>query len=53
MERLITIFIKLFFLFCLDKIVKGADAKTFKVLSGQQWDAADKNYKYVMDSRKK
>jgi hypothetical protein len=29
-----------------DEIVKGADAKTFKVVSGQKWDAEDKNYKY-------
>lgn len=29
-----------------DQIVKGADAKTFKVVSGQKWDAEDKNFKY-------
>jgi hypothetical protein len=27
-------------------IVKGADAKTFKLVSGQKWEAEDKNYKY-------
>jgi cell division protein FtsI/penicillin-binding protein 2 len=29
-----------------NEIVKGADATTFKVVSGQKWDAEDKNYKY-------
>jgi hypothetical protein len=29
-----------------DQIVQGADAKTFKVVSGQKWDAEDKNFKY-------
>jgi hypothetical protein len=36
-----------------NEIVKGADAKTFKVVSGQQWDAEDKNYKYAAGRRKK
>jgi hypothetical protein len=35
-----------------NEIVKGADAKTFKVVSGQQWDAEDKNYKYEAGRRK-
>jgi hypothetical protein len=30
-----------------DQIVKGADAMTFKVASGQKWDAEDKNFKYA------
>lgn len=41
-----------------DKIVffenenlKGADAKTFKVVSGQKWDAEDKDYKYLSGRR--
>lgn len=29
-----------------NKIVPGADPKTFKIVSGQEWDAEDKNYKY-------
>lgn len=28
------------------RIVKGADAKTFKVVSTQKWEAEDKNHKY-------
>jgi hypothetical protein len=36
-----------------DEIVKGADAKTFKVVSGQKWDAEDKNYKYANGRRQK
>jgi hypothetical protein len=36
-----------------DEIVKGADAKTFKVVSGQRWDAEDKNYKYENGRRQK
>lgn len=34
------------------EIVKGADAKTFKVVSGQKWEAEDKNYKYETGRRK-
>ena len=30
----------------LDEILQGADAKTFKVVSGQNWDAEDKFGKY-------
>lgn len=37
--------------FYTDKIVKGADAKTFKVVSGEKWQAEDKNYKYVTGRR--
>lgn len=33
------------------EIVKGADAKTFKVVSGQKWEAEDKNYKYDAGGR--
>jgi hypothetical protein len=33
------------------EIVKGADAKTFKVVSGQKWEAEDKNYKYETGRR--
>ncbi|MBL7703762.1 MAG: DKNYY domain-containing protein [Ferruginibacter sp.] len=33
-------------------IVKGADAKTFKVVSGHKWEAEDKNYKYETGRRK-
>jgi hypothetical protein len=33
------------------EIVKGADTKTFKVVSGQKWDAEDKNYKYETGRR--
>jgi len=34
-----------------NEIVKRADAKTFKVVSGQKWDAEDKNYKYETGRR--
>ena len=34
-----------------NEIVKGADAKTFKVVSGQKWEAEDKNYKYETGRR--
>jgi DKNYY family len=34
------------------EIVKGADAKTFKVVSGKKWEAEDKNYKYETGRRK-
>ena len=34
------------------EIVKDADAKTFKVVSGQKWEAEDKNYKYETGRRK-
>lgn len=27
--------------------VKGADAKTFKLINNQKWDAEDKNFKYA------
>lgn len=33
------------------EIVKGADPKTFKVVSGQKWEAEDKNYKYETGRR--
>lgn len=33
------------------EIVKNADNKTFKVVSGQKWDAEDKNYKYETGRR--
>jgi hypothetical protein len=36
-----------------NEIVKGADAKTFKVVSGQKWDAEDNNYKYEFGRRQK
>jgi hypothetical protein len=29
-----------------DEVLQGADAKTFKVVSGQKWQAEDKNSKY-------
>ncbi len=29
-----------------DMVLQGADAKTFQVISGQEWEAADKNRKY-------
>lgn len=32
--------------------VKGADAKTFKLVTGQNWEAEDKNYKYETGRRK-
>lgn len=34
------------------EIVKEADAKTFKVVSGHKWEAEDKNYKYESGRRK-
>lgn len=34
------------------EIIEGADPKTFKVVSGQKWEAEDKNYKYENGSRK-
>lgn len=34
------------------EIVKGADAKTFKIVTGQKWDAEDKTYKYESGRRK-
>ena len=33
------------------EIVKGADAKTFKVVSVHKWEAEDKNYKYEAGRR--
>ena len=34
------------------EIVMGADPKTFKVVSGQKWEAEDKNYKYETGRRR-
>ncbi len=34
-----------------NEIVKGADAKTFKIVSGQKWEAEDKSYKYETGRR--
>jgi DKNYY family len=34
------------------EIIQDADANTFKVVSGQKWDAEDKNYKYEAGRRK-
>ena len=34
------------FVFYNGDIVQGADAKTFKLVSGKEWSAEDKNYKY-------
>jgi len=34
-----------------NEIVKGADVKTFKIVSGQKWEAEDKSYKYKTGRR--
>lgn len=34
-----------------DQIVKGADTKTFKVVSGQNWEAEDKTFRYKTGRR--
>jgi hypothetical protein len=36
--------------FC-DQVIKGADANTFKVVSGEKWEAVDENYKYESGRR--
>ena len=37
--------------FFTNDIIKGADAKTFKIVSGRKWDAEDKNHKYQTGRR--
>ena len=34
-----------------NEIVKGADAKTFKLIRGQKWEAEDKSFKYETGRR--
>ncbi|TDL99524.1 MAG: hypothetical protein C4K58_06405 [Flavobacteriaceae bacterium] len=34
-----------------DNLVEGADAKSFKLVLGREWDSEDKNYKYLDGAR--